>query len=356
MRAMVLPAQGSIDESPLRLEDVPRPQPGPGEILVQVEACGVCRTDLHVVEGDLPPLKIPVIPGHQVVGRVIERGDGVSRFAIGERAGIAWLRSTDGTCRFCRHGRENLCPQARFTGYMADGGYAEYAAVRADFAYRIPADVGPFHATPLLCAGIIGYRALKRTEVHSGDRLVAGTPAPGQLKPRLGIYGFGASAHVAIQVALYWGCEVYVTTRGEKHQALAREMGATWVGGAHDTPPEKLDGAILFAPAGELVPVALEALDRGGTLAVAGIYLSQIPPLDYERHLFYERTLRSVTANRREDGAELLQLAADIPIRTHTEVFSLERANEALQKLKHDGIQGAAVLEVAGSPAALGIA
>jgi propanol-preferring alcohol dehydrogenase len=370
MRAMVLPAQASIDGSPLRLEDVPRPEPGPGEILVQIEACGVCRTDLHVVEGDLPPEKMPIIPGHQVVGRVVERGPGASResepgnrrlepgsrglepasrglepasrFAIGDRAGIAWLRSTDGTCRDCRRGQENLCPNARFTGYMADGGYAEYAVVREDFAYTIPPDVGPFHAAPLLCAGIIGYRALKRTEIQPLDRH-AGP------RPRLGIYGFGASAHVAIQVALHWGCEVFVATRGERHQTLAREMGAAWVGGAGETPPEKLDGAILFAPAGELVPSALAALDRGGTLAVAGIYLSDIPPLQYERHLFYERTLRSVTANTREDGAELLQLAAEIPIHTHTEIFPLEEANEALQKLKHDGIQGAAVLSTSRS-------
>jgi propanol-preferring alcohol dehydrogenase len=215
---------------------------------------------------------------------------------------------------------------------MADGGYAEYALVPQDFAYAIPQGVEPLHAAPLLCAGIIGYRALKRSEVRPGGTL--------------GIFGFGASAHVTIQVALYWGCEVYVATRGERHQALAREMGATWAGPADATPPERLDGAILFAPAGELVPAALAALDRGGTLAVAGIYLSQIPPLEYERDLFYERTLRSVTANTREDGAELLQLAAEIPIRTHTEVFPLERANEALQRLKHDGIQGAAVLAV----------
>jgi propanol-preferring alcohol dehydrogenase len=347
MRAMVLHGQGSIDASPLRLEEVPRPEPGLGEILVQVEACGVCRTDLHVVEGDLPPEKMPVVPGHQVVGVVVERGDGAERFGIGERAGIAWLRSTDGICRFCRSERENLCPHARFTGYMADGGYAEYAVVREDFAYRIPPDVGPFHAAPLLCAGIIGYRALKRTEIRPGGWFSDSRPRPADPKPRLGIYGFGASAHVAIQVALHWGCEVYVATRGERHQALAREMGATWVGASEAAPPEKLDGAILFAPAGELVPAALDALDRGGTLAVAGIYLSQIPPLDYERDLFYERTLRSVTANTREDGAELLRLAAEIPIRTHTEIFPLDQANEALQGLKHDGIQGAAVLEVA---------
>src|SRR5579872_129127 len=332
MRAMVLEAQQSIDESPLRLEHVSRPEPEPREILLQVEVCAICRTDLHVIEGDLPPVRMPVIPGHQVVGRVVERGREARRFAVGDRAGIAWLRSTDGSCRYCRSDRENLCPNARFTGYMADGGYAEYAVVREDFAYPIPDGVEPVHAAPLLCAGIIGYRALKRSDLQPGGRL--------------GIYGFGASAHVALQVALHWGCEVYVATRGDRHRALARAMGATWVGGATDDPPEKLDGAVIFAPAGELVPLALRSTDRGGTVATAGIYMSQIPPLDYEQDLFYERNLRSVTANTRQDGLELLRYAAEIPIRTHTETFPLERANEALQKLKHDQIQGAGVLVV----------
>jgi propanol-preferring alcohol dehydrogenase len=336
MKAMMLHAQAPIDENPLRLEDVPRPELGPKAVLVQVEVCGICRTDLHVVEGELPPAKLPVIPGHQVVGRVVERGPGATRFQIGDRVGIAWLRSVDCTCKFCRLGRENLCPNAQFTGYMEDGGYAECAAVNEDFAYPIPKGVEPIHAAPLLCAGIIGYRALKRSDIQPGQRL--------------GIYGFGASAHVVIQIALYWSCEVYVATRGDRHQALAREMGATWVGSATDKPPQKLDSAIVFAPAGELVPLALEALDRGGTLALAGIYMSQIPPLNYEQHLFYERNLRSVTANTRQDGMELLQLAAEIPIRTHTETFSLEQANHALQRLKHDQIQGAGVLIVSDSP------
>jgi propanol-preferring alcohol dehydrogenase len=332
MRAAVLHTQESIDLRPLRLEDIARPTPGRNEILLQVETCAICRTDLHVVEGDLPPEKLPIIPGHQVVGRVVERGAEAQRFPLGARAGIAWLRSTDGTCKYCTHERENLCPNAQFTGYMADGGYAEYATVREDFAYPLPEALSPVEIAPLLCAGIIGYRALKRSEIRRGQRL--------------GMYGFGASAHVAIQVARHWDCEVYVATRGDRHQALAREMGAVWVGGSADPPPEKLDAAIIFAPAGELVPAALEALDRGGTLAVAGIYLSEIPPLDYERHLFYERNLRSVTANTRQDGIELLQLAAEIPIRTHTETFTLEQANEALYRLKHDQIQGAGVLVV----------
>jgi propanol-preferring alcohol dehydrogenase len=330
MRAMVLHAQQSIDENPLRLEDVDRPEVEPDHVLVKVEACAICRTDLHVIEGDLPPEKSPIIPGHQVVGRVAERGPEARRFAIGDRVGIAWLRSTDGTCRYCVAGRENLCPNARFTGYMADGGYAEYAVVREDFAYVLPDTIDAVQVAPLLCAGIIGYRALRRSDLQPGQRL--------------GIYGFGASAHVVIQVALHWGCTVYVATRGERHRSLARELGATWVGEASDTPPEKLDSAIIFAPAGELVPPALEALDRGGTLALAGIYMSQIPSLDYEKHLFYERNIRSVTANTRKDGEELLRLGLEIPIRTHTDVFPLERANEALQKLKHDGIEGAGVL------------
>jgi propanol-preferring alcohol dehydrogenase len=329
---MVLRQQAPIDTRPLRDEQVPEPVLGPTDIAVEVEACGICRTDLHVVEGDLPPQKLPVIPGHQVVGRVVDRGAAARRFELGDRVGIAWLRSTDGTCRYCTGGSENLCPHARFTRYMADGGYAQFAAVREDFAYPIPAGVEPLHAAPLLCAGIIGYRALKRTDIAPGGRL--------------GIFGFGASAHVTIQVARHWGCEIYVSTRGERHRALAREMGATWVGDTAELPPVKLDGAIIFAPAGELVPPALSALDRGGTLALAGIYMSRIPPLDYEEHLFYERSVRSVTANTREDGIELLQLAAGIPIRTETETFSLEDANEALYRLQHDEIRGAGVLLV----------
>lgn len=330
MRALLIQAQAPIDRSPLTLVDVEPGPLGPYDIRVAVEACGICRTDLHVIEGDLPPAKVPVIPGHQVVGRVTERGREATRFGIGDRIGIAWLRHVDGTCKYCLLGRENLCPRAEFTGYMADGGYADLAAVHEDFAYAVPESIPAEHAAPLLCAGIIGYRALKRSEIQPGQRL--------------GIYGFGASAHVTMQVARHWGCEVYVATRGDRHQALAREMGAIWVGGATDAPPVKLDGSIMFAPAGELVPVAMEALDRGATLALSGIYMSQVPPLDYEKHLFYERSIRSVTANTRDDGRELLRLGADIPIRTHVETFPLERANEALQRLKHDQIMGAGVL------------
>lgn len=330
MKCMLLRAPAPVDAAPLALTEVPDPEPGPGEILVRVEACGICRTDLHVVEGELPPQRPEVIPGHQVVGTVVRCGEGVTRFAPGDRVGIAWLRQTCGTCRYCRAGSENLCPEARFTGYHEHGGYAEYAVVRADFAYPVPAALGAAEATPLLCAGIIGFRALRRAEVRAGCRL--------------GLYGFGASAHIAIQVARHWGCTVYVMTRDARHQALARELGAVWAGGAEAEPPDRLDSAILFAPAGELVLPALEALDQGGTLAIAGIYLTDIPRLEYERHLFHEKTLRSVTANTRADGEELLRLAAEIPIRPHTTPFRLDEANLALQRLKHDALRGAGVL------------
>ncbi len=330
MRAMILDRQAPIATGPLKARDVPAPEPGPGEVRVRVRACGVCRTDLHVIEGDLPPRRLPLVPGHQVVGVVDRLGRGASRFREGDRVGIAWLRHTCGICRHCRDGRENLCESSLFTGYHADGGYAEHAVVPEAFAYAIPPVFGDAEATPLLCAGIIGYRALQRSE----------TPYHG----RLGIWGFGSSAHVTIQVALARGCEVYVATRGEKHQALAREMGATWVGGAADPLPVRVDGGVLFAPAGELVPVALRSIEKGGTLAVAGIWLSAIPGLDYERELFYERNLRSVTANTRADGEALLLEAAAIPLRPRVTTFPLEVANRALQQLKADQINGTGVL------------
>ena len=332
MRAMVLEQPAPVESAPLALRDLPIPEPGAGEIRVKVRLCGVCRTDLHVVEGELPPQQPHIVPGHQVVGTVDAQGAGCQRFAPGQRVGIAWLRSTDGTCQFCRRGDENLCAQARFTGYHADGGYADYAVVHEDFAYALPDRIADAEASPLLCAGIIGYRALRRAEIRPGCRL--------------GLYGFGASAHIAIQVARHLGCRVFVMTREARHRHLATTLGAEWVGDANALPPQKLDSAVLFAPAGGLVPTALEALDRGGTLAIAGIYLTQIPPLDYERHLFYERTLRSVTANTRRDGEELLRIAAEIPIRPHTVPFPLADANRALQQLKHDGFEGAAVLQV----------
>lgn len=329
---MVLERTAPVEEAPLRLDDLPVPEPGAGEIRVRVRVCGVCRTDLHVVEGELPAQRPRVVPGHQVVGVVDALGPGCSRFRPGERVGIAWLRATCGTCTYCRRGAENLCPQASFTGWHADGGYAEYALVREAFAYALPAAIGDAEAAPLLCAGIIGYRALRRANIRPGCRL--------------GLYGFGASAHIAIQVARHLGCRVFVMTREAKHRALAAQLGAEWTGGASDPPPEPLDSAVLFAPAGTLVPPALAALDRGGTLALAGIYLTEIPPLDYEQHLFQERTLQSVTANTRQDGIELLRIAAEIPIRPHTVPFELAEANTALRQLKQDGFEGAAVLRI----------
>ncbi|UCH34083.1 MAG: zinc-dependent alcohol dehydrogenase family protein [Armatimonadota bacterium] len=338
MKAMILDQPGDIATTPLALRDIPTPEPRAKEILVRVEVCGVCRTDLHVVEGELPPHKQPIIPGHEIVGRVEALGHGATRFKPGDRVGAAWLHQTDGTCAYCRRGDENLCDEPRFTGYDEDGGYAEYTLAHEDFAYALPEELPAATLAPLLCAGIIGYRALRRSEVKPGQRL--------------GLYGFGASAHIVIQIALHWGCEVYVVSREERHRALAREMGATWVGASGAVPPHKLHSAICFAPAGELVPPILDALDKGGTLAVAGIYMTQIPPLDYDRHLFRERNLRSVTANTREDGEALMRLAAEIPLRTHTQPFPLEQANEALRRLKRDEISGAAVLEItrAGRP------
>ena len=332
VRAMALEAPAAIEKRPLRLTQKPRPEPGPGEVLVRVEVCGVCRTDLHVCEGDLTPRRAGVVPGHEVVGRVALRGAGARRFAEGARVGVAWLHRACGVCRFCVRGAENLCLSPIFTGWDADGGYAEYAVAPEAFVYAIPDGLAARELAPLLCAGIIGHRAFARANVARGGRL--------------GLFGFGGSAHLVIQIARHHGCEVYVFSREERHQALARSLGAAWVGGSFDAPPHPLAGAILFAPAGELVPAALAVLDRGATLAVAGIHLSEIPPLDYQRHLFQEKTLQSVTANTRADGEALLRLAVEIPLVTHTLLYPLEAANEALADLKHDRIQGAAVLEV----------
>ena len=325
MRAMVLPEQ----RAPLRLEERTQPEPGPGEVLLRVRACAVCRTDLHILDGELPHPKLPLIPGHQIVG-IVERGG--SRWKPGTRIGVPWLAWTCGECRFCRSGRENLCDRARFTGYDVDGGYADHVVVPAAFAYRLPESVAAATLAPLLCAGIIGYRALRRADLPPGGRL--------------GIYGFGGSGHLTTQVALAEGARVHVMTRGEDARALALELGASSAVGAYDQPPEPLDAAILFAPVGDLVPVALAALDRGGTLAVAGIHLSPIPPLDYQAHLFQERTLRSVTANTRRDGREFLAAAARIPVRTTTRIYPFEQAPEALRDLAHGAFTGAAVLEM----------
>lgn len=330
MKAMMLERDADVSTNPLKAVTVPDPEPGPGYLRVRVLACGVCRTDLHVVEGELPPATRPIIPGHETVGIVDRVGAGVRSIREGDRVGIAWLQQTCQACEFCRSGRENLCDQATFSGYHVHGGYAEYALVSERFAYPIPAIFSNEEAAPLLCAGIIGYRALRRSRIQPGQRL--------------GLYGFGASAHITIQIARHWGCAVYVCSLREEHRALAKQLGAVWVGEATDRPPDPLHGAIMFAPAGELVPPALQALEKGGTLALAGIYMTPIPPLDYGRDLFRERTLQSVTANTKQDGIDLFAEAAAIPIRTHTQPFPLEEANLALQRLKAGTIQGAGVL------------
>ena len=332
MKAMVLERIGRIETGPLRLREVPLPEPPEGHVRVRVRACAICRTDLHVIEGELPEAKRPVIPGHQVVGVVDALGPNCRRFRPGDRVGIAWLRETCGQCEFCRAGKENLCEAARFTGYHADGGYAEYALVREDFAYRIPEVFSDQEAAPLLCAGIIGYRAFRRAQVPE--------------KGRLALYGFGSSAHVVLQLAQARGCEVFVVSRGQKHRQLARQMGADWVGESAEQLPCKVHSAIIFAPAGELVPPALEMLQKGGTLALAGIYMTPIPQMDYQRYVFYERDIRSVTSNTRQDGEELLAEAARIPIRPHTTVYPLAEANRALQDLKADQIAGTGVLRI----------
>ncbi|MFI2262764.1 zinc-dependent alcohol dehydrogenase family protein [Streptomyces tubercidicus] len=321
---------GPIASGPLASVRRPVPEPGPDDLLLRVEACGVCRTDLHLAEGDLPPHRPSTVPGHEIVGRVTATGAAVTRFRVGERAGGAWLRGTCGICRYCRAGHENLCPASVYTGWDADGGFAEAAVVPADYAYPLPETQDATVLAPLLCAGIIGYRALRRSALPAGGRL--------------GIYGFGASAHLAAQVALDEGATVHVLTRSAPARELALELGASSAGDAYGRPPEPLDSAILFAPVGDLVPVALEALDRSGTLAVAGIHLTDIPPLSYQRHLFYERNLCSVTSNTREDGREFLATAARIGIHVTVSPYPLSRAPEALADLAADRVHGAAVL------------
>src|SRR5919109_1045746 len=326
---MVLHGQAPIETHPLRSEDLPVPSPGGDELLVRVRACGICRTDLHVVEGDLPMLRARIVPGHQVVG-VVESASAGGRFARGDRVGIAWLRHTCGHCAYCASARENLCERAAFTGWHADGGFAELAVVPAAFAYAIPAAFSDVEAAPLLCAGIIGFRALERAAVPPGGRL--------------GLWGFGSSAHVVLQISRARGARVYVLTRERSHRELAQALGAAWTGDVVDPPPEPLDSAIVFAPVGDLVPVALRRLARGGTLALAGIYMTPTPPLDYERELFYERQVRSVTANTRADGESLLAEAARIPVRLATTTFPLTHPNRALSALKRGAFAGSGVL------------
>ena len=332
MRAWWVEQPGPIAAGPLVSGERPDPVPGRGEVLLRVRACGVCRTDLHLAEGDLAPRRPGVIPGHEVVGEVIDTGPGTGRFRRGERVGVAWLGGTCRSCRFCLRGQENLCLSPTFTGWDRDGGYAELITAAEDFAYRIPETFPDEEAAPLLCAGIIGFRALLRADLPVGGRL--------------GIYGFGASAHLAAQVALYQGARVYVMTRSEKARRLALDLGATFAGAADEEPPDRLDSAILFAPAGGLVPPALRALDRGGTLAVAGIHLSDIPSLNYEAELFQERQLRSVTANTRADGEEFLRIAAEIPLRPTTVAYPFDAAGRALRDLAEDRVTGAAVVRV----------
>ncbi|HUA00025.1 MAG TPA: zinc-dependent alcohol dehydrogenase family protein [Candidatus Aquilonibacter sp.] len=330
MKACILHSPAPVTSNPLRFTDVPVPQPGKGEVLLRVRCCGVCRTDLHVVEGELPPRKSPVVPGHQIVGVVENLGEGATRFAPGARVGVPWLHSTDLTCEYCRSGRENLCDHPTFTGYTVDGGYAEYAVAPEAFVYPIPPSFPDEQAAPLLCGGIIGFRCLRLSGIRRGGRLA--------------FYGFGSAAHVAIQVARHWGAEVYACTRGEKHQQLALRLGAVWAGEAAAEPPEKLDAAIIFAPAGELVPPALKALKKGGVLVLGGIHMSPIPSFDYDL-LYQERVIRSVTNNTRQDGEDFLHAAAEIPVRTQVTIYPLREANRALNDLKSDGINGSAVLD-----------
>jgi alcohol dehydrogenase, propanol-preferring len=331
MKACFLRTPAKVEKNPLEYGEFPDPSPGPGEVLVRVKVCGVCRTDLHVIEGELPPKKSPVIPGHQVVGVIEQSGPEVERFAAGARVGIAWLHKTDGTCEYCRRGEENLCDEPLFTGYSVNGGYAEYLVAPEAFIYALPNGFPDEQAAPLLCAGIIGYRCLKLAGVVRGEKL--------------GFYGFGAAAHVAIQVARHWGVDVYAATRDVRHQKLAVELGAKWAGGTLDAPPVKLDAAIVFAPAGEIVPAALQVLRKGGRLILGGIHMSPIPCFAYDL-LYQERMIRSVANNTRRDGEEFLSLAAEVPIHTMVQVYPLAEANRALNALKNDAISGAAVLRV----------
>jgi len=332
MRGMLLSKPAPVETAPLQATTVEVPEPADDEVLVKVRTCGVCRTDLHVVEGELPPHKLPLIPGHQIVGIVARLGSACSRVRVGQRVGIAWLRKTCGHCAFCAAGKENLCESSAYTGYDADGGYAEYAVVPEAFLYSIPDSFDDVSAAPLLCAGIIGYRALQRCNLQTNGILA--------------LYGFGASAHIVFQIAQHRGHKLFVVSQGEHHQEAARELGADWVGADPAKMPEPADAAIIFAPAGWLVLPALESLKKGGTLVLAGIYMSEIPPLNYDRHLFYERDVRTVTANTREDAQGLLLEAAKIPVRVRTCLYPLEKANQALLDLKAGKIQGSAVLQV----------
>lgn len=333
MKAQILDHPADVNMRPLRYGEVDMPVYGPGEVLIRVHVCAICRTDLHVVEGDLTPKTLPIIPGHQVVGHVVEIGSSVSSVSKGDRVGGAWLQATCGTCRFCMSHRENLCEMATFTGWSANGGYAEYMSVPEQFVYQLPEGYPDVQAAPLLCAGIIGYRSLKLMDISDWHH------------KKIGIYGFGAAGHISIQLLQNWGAQIYVCTRDEAHQKLAKSLGAIWVGGTIEKPPVLLDAAVVFAPAGEIIPAALQALDRDGRLILAGIHMSPIPSFSYDI-LYGERQIKSVTNNTRQDGLDFLKEAARIGIQIHTKLFPLEQANEALQALKYDHIDGAGVLVV----------
>jgi propanol-preferring alcohol dehydrogenase len=330
MRAMLLRRPAPADARPLSRVDLAPPEPGPGEIEVAVEACGVCRTDLHILEGEVPA-RLPVVPGHQAAGRVVAVGAGVAGFSQGDAVGVGWIASTCGRCELCASGRENLCASARFTGRDRNGGYAERMTADARWVYRLPAGISALEAAPLLCAGIIGYRSLRLSGIAPGGRL--------------GLFGFGASAHLAIQVARHWGCDVYAFTREAHHRELARQMGAVWAGEASESPGVRLDAAVTFAPAGELVPIALSRLERGGTVAVNAIHMTAIPSFPYET-LYGERGIRSVMNFTRKDAEEFLELASRIPVRAEVESYRLEEANEALLRIKRGEVRGAAVLAI----------
>jgi propanol-preferring alcohol dehydrogenase len=330
MKAAVLTQPTAIAERPLLIEEVPQPQPVAGQVLLKVRACGVCRTDLHITEGELPQRRVPLIPGHQIVGDVV--AGATPELSVGTRVGVSWIGGTDGTCWYCRQGKENLCDSPTFTGYTVDGGYAEYATARADFVFPLPSSLDDLHAAPLLCAGIIGFRSLRVAEVQRGERV--------------GLFGFGASAHLAIEVLHAWKCEVYVSTRGESHRQLARSLGAAWVGAETDKPPVELDRAITFAPSGDVVVAALSNLRKGGVLAINAIHLDRIPEFDYDRLLWGERQIRSVANMTRADARDFLELAAAIGMRPKVTTFTLDQANAALLAVKRDAIDGAAVIVI----------
>jgi propanol-preferring alcohol dehydrogenase len=328
VRAAILTSPASIAERPLRIEQIPNPSISAGQVLLRVRACGVCRTDLHIVEGELPPLGRKLIPGHQIVGEVIDGA--TTDVPSGTRVGVSWIGGIDGTCWYCRHGLENLCDAASFTGYSVNGGYAEYTVARSDFVFPLPPTLDDLHAAPLLCAGIIGFRSLRVAGVERGERV--------------GLFGFGASAHLAIAVLRSWQCEVYVSTRGASHRQLAESLGATWVGKESDKPPVPLDRAVTFAPSGDVVVAALSSLRKGGVVAINAIHLDRIPEFDYDRLLWGERQLRSVANMTRSDARDFLQIAADIKLRPKVTVFPLDQANEALLAVKSDAIDGAAII------------